>query len=425
MEKDNLYEMRTETMLEGLYKAAEHLVTVLRTAEGEHKTAFTAKELLMPIGKGGTELKWPKQIPDYCITTATAKYEVQGQSLFVVIERAEKVLGVATAKRKRFTILPEKQGGGDVVARFTFEADKMLTNLKACCDGKDSVRAVMQSPALDYERGMVVATDSEMLAAHRLQGLTADVRDKSALDAMQYVSLPIEITKMKGTVTVEVRRAKQNCDDLLTMATDSQGRHGEVEQTTRFPNWASVVPNKVGRGTTIYAKAICKAVKQLTPSIPYSGMMYMTAEKGSRELVLSTKDHDYDTSAKVGVTMENGVAEGVWCAVSAWIINNAMAFAPTTMHFNGEDMAILWLSDNDIVLQMPMLRDEEDKPKSVDRTERFDLEAWVKPKKSASRNNDIPKSRNNDKTKAAAPQPSAIKPQSSFAELLRKVLLAA
>ncbi len=430
--------IKAATMLEGLYKAGELLAAQLVTHEEERRTLFTASEILKPLNKGGLMLDYPKEPePLYMITVQECRYTVAASSVFMTIDGAERVEGVAAAKRHRFTIR-NKAAQCEVLARCSFEVDKVLPKMKGMWD-KGGVRPVMCQPAIDLQEGAIVSTDGRILALHKLHGFERGEMKKEL--PWDVVSVPREVLGMKGTVTVEVQVAERTGKDIRELricATDAKRAYAEVTQKGHYPNYMSVFPAEVGPAIVIDAAAFTKAVKQVAPSVnTASQMMVLSAARGAAAITLSGKDVDYSMDASVVMPVEGGVPGGVRMGAKVPLTLKALMFNPTKVLFTDPGRAVLFDAADTIVLMMPMYLErwpeKADVPEKSDLRE-FSVGKWMKRCPSPDPS-PIRAGRKLKAAKVAAPQPSHIShqpsvpqpsaPQPTFAELLRKVLLAA
>lgn len=414
-------DIKADTLLEGLYAAGDDMASRLRTVKSEKRSIFTAKEMMVPMAKGGPMLD---EISDgvtmcYFIVTETSHYEFGEENVWRLIDAIEKAEGVGAAKRRRFTI--EKAAGADsnIVACLTMESDKILPKMKKCC-AKDELHIVMQQPAIELSTGIMVASDGHVLAAHRMGGYSAEVTGDTMFDT---VSLPIEVTQMKGTITVEIEKNEEpGGRGIIITATDEKGKTGTVNQTGRFPNWRSVIPKRVGKAVNVDVGAWMDAVKKVLPHVcPASELMWLDAERGADTMRFCGEDLDFSLGTTVDVDIEGGVPNGMWVGLKASKVKDALMFNPTKMHYTDYSRAVVFVSDDALVLQMPMLLEEKPTtprgPQGDDDCEDLDidelLKGEVRSKKSEVRGK---------KSKAKKPQTSNISHQPSLADRLRMAL---
>lgn len=420
------------TMLEGLYIAGDMQAKNL-TAKKNRKFNLTAKELTTPVAKGGVELNeldeniWT----EYRIVTPVGRYTVANKSLWALIDRAEIAMKVSPAKRHRFTILPAEQEDSDVVARFSFDADTMLPKMKPCLE-KEAIRPIMMVPAVEVKTGVMIATDGHILAVHRLKGYQAEEDYERMEHGM--VSVPKEVLQMKGRITVVVAKAtwtegKVKYDGLLITATDENGKSGEVHQSGRFPNWRSVTPSSnLSLPIPVDAQAMAKAVKLLLPQLnPVFPHLSMTAVCGAKELELNGGEIDFSMSGDVKLPIDGGMPTGIWMAINAQWLLQALAFKPTRMHYIEPSRPVLFFSDDTMVLVMPALR-EGSMPEGnygVNTTTGFNLSEWLGEKPEPQKTVKKPEKKKEAKVvvKQAA-QPKDTTAQLSLADRLREALMA-
>ena len=417
-------DINANTMLEGLYQAGEMLAKRLKTAK-QKRTSFTAKELTLPVCKGGVELNWPEIDTEtmYRVFTPWGRYMVPEKGVWNKIDQAEKVTGVGPAKRRVFTILPAEQEENEVVARMSFDVDAMLPKLKACCEKEENLRPIMFTPAVEVATGVVVASDGHILVAHKLKGYQAE-EDERLEFAM--VRMPREVMQMKGRVEMVVTLAKWkenkiDYEGISITATDAHGKSGHLYQAGRYPNWRSVTPQEnLSLPIPIDAAAMTKAVKLLSPQLSdASHLMCLTAEMGAENMELSGGDIDFSTSSAVKMSIAGGMPTGIWIGLNAEYLKSALAFKPTRMHYIECDRPVLFFSEDTMVLQMPMYR-EETMPEGkygVTETMSYRLDDWIgkslttdpSPKGEGSRMKAKP-------TKVIAPKPAAVKVETTKAE---------
>ena len=375
----NLYRrqaFKAETPLDGFYQAAAHLASVLKAGDGERRTTFTAKEILVPEEKGGPKLVWPdKETVLYTVETPTGCYQAPGDQLFRVTDAMEKAEGVGPAKRRRFTVGSASDDGRRIVARLTFEADKVIPKMKKCWAVED-LRPIMMYPAVELKTGIMVCSNGHILVAHKTKGYHADVTGTPLFDT---VLMPREVVQMKGTVTVT---AEEKDGELVIVATDAAGKSGQVTQKGRFPNWRSVIPRQFQTPFAVDAADWSKAVKRILPNLPeHSRLMKMKAACGAEEIEFSGSNYDYDEEAKVSVSVPGGIKDGLWVGMKATSLLTTLSFSPERMFFLDPKRATLFTNADTLCLLMPMILDDEDKPDGPGRKSlvTFDLEKWIGP----------------------------------------------
>ena len=386
------HEFSGATVLESFYKAAEHLAGILRTGEHETQTAFTAKELTVSVFKGGPDIVWPEQDTQmlYTLTTPTSRYQLLAERLFGMVDHMEAVENIATAKRRRFTIENVSAERRNIVARLEFDVDKMLPKMKKCW-AKDELRPCMNQPAIEVESGMMAASNGHILAVHKLRGYRYD-GPKTLM--FKDISVPREVASMKGHVTVEIEEKKftkttkdangnehTECfDGLFISATDSTGKFGSVRQDGKFPNWRSVFPHEVGRAVAVDVKSWTDAAQRVIPHVSeYSCLMWLSAERGAKALDFCGENYDFSKTIKVSVPVSNGVADGVWVGVKGTQLVDTLAFSPDVMYFTAPDRALLFTSQDTVVICMPMLlNDQPETPRGPEKLVRFSIDSWVR-----------------------------------------------
>ena len=394
-------ELEAPTVVEGFYKAGEHLAERVHTV-GQKQTRFTTKELTAV--KNAVELENDRDDVEYLyrITTQTGKYQCHQDSLWWMMLQMELAEGVGPAKRHVFTIKEKDAGDKDVILRLSFTIDKEVSRIKQCL-ANDELRPSLNHPAIETATGVIVGTSGHILTAHKLKGYEQDPHGALPAWAKGMLSVPKEMCQMKGTVTIDVVEGKweesyrksdgstelHDVSGIIVTATDQSGRQAVLKVSTYFvfPNWRSVIPQKLGPAIHIDTKALADGVKRIMPHVNCaSEMITVTASAGDKVLELSGQDYDFSKGGSVKVDVCSKIPCGVRVGMKASMVITAMGFDVRTMHYKAADEAVMFIGDKTITLQMPMLVDESDKgPKPTDKQlKRFDVGKWASAHNAAS-----------------------------------------
>jgi len=371
----NVLEFTGKSLLDVFYKAGEDLAAKLRTDKGETRTSFTAKELAIPVYKGGPALIYPEAKTDgetpsnilYFVNTDNSRYQMAQEDLFEMMAHMESCERLKEAKRRRFTIRNIEKEQRDVVARATFDADKMLPKLKKCWDATDSLRPCLQQPALELKTGVIVCSNGHILAVHKARNYHIEMSGEPMEDT---VFLPREVTQMKGAITIEVENKKfeytvhqsngkdvtTTTDGLLVTATDANGKQADVRQEYRYPNWRSTTPQRVGKAIEIDAKLWGDTAKRIAPQVNQASfLMWLDAEKGSEVIAFKGENYDFSKDINISVPLSAKLPFSVLVGMKTPALVDTMAFEPKVMHYTDSKHAVMFVADDTYVILMPML----------------------------------------------------------------------
>lgn len=388
-------EIEADTVVNGFYKAGEHLAKHVHTTDGEQRTKFTTKELTAV--KNGVRLKGDDESTEYLyrIKTATGFYQCHQDSLWWMMLKMEQAEGFGPAKRKVFIIKGE-EGEQEATLRLSFTIDKEVQRLKQCLD-TDVIRPYLCHPAIDTAAGIIVGSNGHILTAHKLVDYKQDLQSGLPVWAHGILSVPREVCQMKGTVTVTAVEGHweesvekddhstelREVDGIIVTATDENGRQGvlKVSQYFRYPFWRRVIPSKIGPAISVDMKKLAEGVKQVMPQLSdASQMVTLSASEGDKHIVLSGEDYDFAKSGSAKVELLEEMPCGMRVGLNAPAVIKATGFQVKTMHFKGAGLAVMFIGDNTLTLQMPMLLDEkmvEKGPKPTDgQLEPFDINKW-------------------------------------------------
>lgn len=289
-------------------------------------------------------------------------------NLFSVLAQFTKFAGVR--KEQRPVFVEGNAGKGKLLARFSFDADKMIPKMKACCS-KDKLLLAFQQPAIDIKRGVMVATDGRILAIHKLSGFRVEtLADDAVMEAIKNKSdnlcffVPRDIAGMKGRICVDVVTAAWESeqgymiDGLCIEAVDSDSRRAEIKQSTHYPNYKGVVWCKQG-ATVPVDKRLLASVKQVSAGLAKEvwdedKVIVMDAPRGSDTMLLTRKSNDEGTRAQSSSPLP-GKSGGLLLGVKSDCLLAALAFEPTSMCCFGPGNQMAFISDSTRVIVMPKL----------------------------------------------------------------------
>ena len=422
-------ELEADTVVEGFYKAGEHLARYIHTVN-EKRTKFTTKELTAV--KDAVTMENDDQGTEYLyrIKTKTGFYQCHQDSLWWIMLQMEKAEGVGPAKRRSFTIKGEEEEQ-EATLRLSFTIDKEVQRIKQCLD-TEQTREFLCHPAIETATGIIVGSDGHILTAHKLQGYEQDAQGGLPAWAHGLLNIPKEVCQMKGRVTVTAVEGKweesverddhstelKEVEGIIVTATDENGRQGVLKVSTyfRYPNWRKVIPNRIGPAINIDMKKLAEGVQRVSPQLnAASQMMMMTANAGDKSIVLSGEDYDFSKSGSVTVDVIGKMPCDMKIGLNAPKVIKAAGFQVKTMHYKSAGHAFLFVGDNTLTLQMPMVIDGkymECGPKPTDKQMKsFDIGKWADaPTK------DQAKAVSKKGTMKVGTQPSSLRPQTSTAE---------
>lgn len=380
-----------DTVVEGFYKACEHLAEQIHTV-GEKRTKFTTADMTA-VRNGVRTDNDRHEVFMYQIKTATGFYQCHQDSLWQMTAAMEQVEGVPSAKRKAFDIKPEDRQDADVILRISFDMDKEVQRIKGCLE-TDELRQILWHPAIDTATGVMIGSDGHILAAHKLNGYEIDNQSGLPVKFRGLLIVPKQVCGMRGRVTVEAVEGKweesvedkdghtelQEVDGIIVTATDENGRQGVVRAHKCYPNWRGVVPNRIGPAIGIDTKKLAEGVKRVRPQLcDASELMTVQADAGDKAVCLSGEDYDFYTSGSVSVELENKAPCAMKVGLKASSVLKATSFAVKTMHYKGGGYAVVFLGDNTLVLMMPMVNDDyKNTPTPSDgQLRKFDVGEWA------------------------------------------------
>ena len=387
-------EIEADTVVKGFYEAGEHLAKHVHTTGGEQRTKFTTKELTAV--KNGIRLEGDDESTEYLyrIKTATGFYQCHQDSLWWMMLQMEQAEGVGPAKRKAFTIKGEEEEQ-EATLRLSFTTDSEVQRLKLCL-GIKGTPPFLQHPAIDTAAGIIVGSNGHILTAHKLTGYEQDLQSGLPVWAHGILSVPKEVCQMKGTVTVTAVDGRweesvekddhstelREVEGIIVTATDENGRQGvlKVSQYFRYPFWRRVIPSRIGPTISVDMKKLADGVKRMMPQLSDASMVELSASAGNKAIVLSGEDYDFSKCGSVKVELLEAMPCGMKVSLKAPAVITATGFQVKTMHYKGAGLAVLFVGDNTLTLQMPMLIDgkmiERGSKPTDEQLESFDINKW-------------------------------------------------
>lgn len=425
------------TVVEGFYKAGEHLAGRLRTV-GEKRTAFITKDLTAVKQAVVTEPA-SETVYLYRITTETGYYQCHQDSLWWMTLQMEQVEGVSPSKRKVFTIMPKGGEQGTVILRLAYDTDKEVQRIKNCL-GKDDIRPFSNQPAIEAATGVMIGTNGHILAAHKLANYEQDAESGLPAYYCGRMAVPKEVCQMKGRVTIEAVESKweervekkdgstelKEVEGIIVTATDAQGRQGVVKQSWRYPNWRGVIPAKIGPAIAIDTKALADGVKRIMPQLNgATQMLIVESGKDDRSLKLSGEDYDFSKEGRMTVELVGKMPCPMKVALKASAVVTAAGFAVRTMHFTGASHALMFLGDTTLTIQMPILYDDcHNAPHPTDgQLQKFDIGEWVDAEVKTTERKATAAKKAKPKARASEIPQHTERAELTFAERLRETLL--
>lgn len=368
-----------ENVLEGFYKAGEHLAEHVHTVD-ERATNFTTKELTADKKKRvNTE-------PDnltveyiYRVIAKTGTYQSGQNVLWHIIASLEKVFSMGS-KRKAFVIKKGATQKTNVIDTIYFDMDKEIPKMKKCLDD-DENRPTMMYPAIETATGIMIATNGHILVAHKLQGYDGDKQGGLPAHFVGLLNVPREVLKMKGRVTIEVVENPDEENGVIVTATDEHGCQGVVEQCGRFPNWRSVVPKEIGPDINIDTKAFKKSIQRILPQLSGVSMkMTMEAKAGDESLRLYGEDTDFSIGGETKVEVTGGVPSSMQTAVRATALFPIIDFNVNTMHYIDASRALIFKGAGTFAMMMPLQEEwmHEAPCTPADQMQAFDIDECMR-----------------------------------------------
>lgn len=364
------------SMMEGLCRAGDHLASKMSTDGKETREYFSAREIAKPALKGGAKVKYPENTSYiYRIKAPAGTYDVAALSLFDIIERAELAESIGPAKRHKFRICQAESGERTLLARFRFDADRMIPKMKACCS-KDNPQLVFQQPAIDIKRGVMVATNGRILAMHKLSGFSVETLDEKTIkDRINDTSdnlcvfLPCDIVSMKGRIRVDVTAATweneqgNTMEGIRVLAVDGNFKSAEINQCMHYPNYKGVVWRKQGATVPVDGSLVA-SVRQVAAGLTKNDsdgnkVVVMDAPRGSETMQLSRRDI-YDETRTQSTAQLPGKSGGILLGANSDCLLAALAFEPKEICCYGPGNQMVFIADSTRVLVMPMLMNDED-----------------------------------------------------------------
>jgi len=297
-----------------------------------------------------------------------------------------------------------------MLARMTFVADKMVQNMRKCLERKDRLCQFRMFPAIEPDSGLMMATDGHILAVHKLQDYRCEMGEGVFVVNGAHM-MPVEVTKMKGVVTVEIL---SDTYDEFVRVSDSQGATAEMKLDARYPVWRSVMPWRSGYPITVDAKAWDAVLKDMQAVIDKSAVncpMRVYGERDGRTIRLShyddIADKEWSRDVEVG-----WMPYKMFASFNCKRLRDVMAFQPTGMRFVESTRAVMFTGDETLVLLMPLLGNIDMTCKIEDKDyDRFDLAKWMMAGKK-------------EEVRVKNPEPCTANHEPTLAERLRAVLLA-
>ena len=269
-----------------------------------------------------------------------------------------------------------KENKNEVSARMVFVADKMLAKMKKCLKKKDKkdICEFLVNPAIEMETGLLLATNGQILAAHKLKDYDFMPSESAVLGNV--VMMPVAVLQMKGRVEVTVTVVDY---DLLTTCTDEKGTTAELRTRSKYPFWRSVIPRTTGWPIDVEAKAWDAALKEIVPKvkdIPLNAVR-LYGEAKSKTLALCWDNVDTDNRGKKDVNVGE-MPFKMAVSVNGLMLRDAMAFQPTEMRFSDWSNPLFFYSEDTLCLMMPVVN-ASFTPCGADKKclSDFDLEKWI------------------------------------------------
>lgn len=261
----------------------------------------------------------------------------------------------------------------NMLARIEFVVDKMVVKMKKCLEKKkDGFYRVLQNPAIEIQTGLMVASDSRILVAHKLQDYCFSPADNVMLSDM--VSLPKEVLQMRGRVAVTMRAE----NGIVVTATDEYGHQATLKQEGKFPRWRTVVPRE-GFCIDVEAKEWDAVLKGLLSQMSkaeslYPVRLYVKDNSNALMFKYNNPSTNKDVSRSIGIRT---VPFRISVMMATKSMRDVMAFQPKVMRFVATRRAVTFYNDDTLCLLMPLWHDNNDCIVENRYLEDFDLERWI------------------------------------------------
>lgn len=266
-----------------------------------------------------------------------------------------------------------KQNKNNVSARMVFVADKMVVKMKKMLAKKDKGEFYIY-PAIEMETGLMLATDGQVLAVHKLNDYTFEPSDGAVLGDI--VMLPVETLTMKGRVEVTVQVVDGG---LLTVCTDEKGAKADLRTGIRYPRWRMVIPGTTGWPIDVDAKSWDAALKEIVPKMKGCRLtpVRLYGEAKSRTMALCWDNVDTDDRGQKDVSV-GAMPFKMAVSLNGKKLRDVLAFQPTAMRFTDPTRALIFYSDDTLCLILPVsISDEQSCGADKNCLESFDLEKWI------------------------------------------------
>lgn len=204
-------------------------------------------------------------------------------NLFSVLAQFTKFAGVK--KEQRPVFVEENNEKGELLCHFRFVVPQDIKHICKFVDPDSVFHPQVAHPAIDIERGVLVATDSTMMVMKKIE-LTGVRIYANMEDAI--LNIPVEIADMNGEV---VAAFYENGCEII----DSTDKRFYQENCGRYPKWYSALP-AYKSCMMIVGKDMTKAVKSAAQSMTQrgkSGDEYVVLQHDANESHLKVAGHDF------------------------------------------------------------------------------------------------------------------------------------
>ena len=267
-----------------------------------------------------------------------------------------------------------KQNKNNVSARMVFVADKMVAKMKKILAKKKDKGEFYIYPAIEMETGLMLATDGQVLAVHKLKDYTFEPSDGAVLGDI--VMLPVETLTMKGRVEVTVQVVDGG---LLTVCTDEKGAKADLRTGIRYPRWRMVIPGTTGWPIDVDAKSWDAALKEIVPKMKGCQLtpVRLYGEDKSKTMAICWDNVDTDDRGQKDVSV-GAMPFRMAVSLNGKKLRDVLAFQPTAMRFTDPTRALIFYSDDTLCLILPVFGDAYGQC-CVDKNhlEGFDLKRWI------------------------------------------------
>lgn len=274
------------------------------------------------------------------------KCSFKREHIFDMIHRFEKLCGIGSKNKTRFTRIEES---GKKIASFKIQVTKKHQELKKYVS-TDQLRPSLCSVYLDANLGVLVATNG-----HILKEMPIDIQaDELPENTSVYIN-PKDLSNLVGWCSVDiVERDNKICYDI----TNESDQVFTSEYYGRFPDFRKVYPNVSNDGYFRISASGIKDLKAFFKGLKkkHEPIISLSFETGANVLKIGYRDNwKYDTDDVQAITLNLDVCPNVsfMFGLRADLFNNFISSFDGGIWFSAPDVALL-VDDTDANLGLIM-----------------------------------------------------------------------